>query len=237
MRALTFLVTIPNGLHPFYQLFEEESGLVRDRASQVNLLDDGTLVLLGRVLGEVEEIERRLSGLTDVVDYTVSNEDEEGATVYVHVQPPPTLTSFLSLPHEHEVLIDFPVEGTPDGRLRIVMVGKTNKDLYNALADVPDEFDVVIERIGDYTDDSKGLRGMLTQRQREILDVAAELGYYEVPRRATQQDIADYMGLSTGTVSEHFQKIESQLLGTIALPLDSEYARSVRPHESQSTDR
>ncbi|MFB9806579.1 helix-turn-helix domain-containing protein [Haladaptatus pallidirubidus] len=52
---------------------------------------------------------------------------------------------------------------------------------------------------------------LLTDRQREVMDVALDLGYYDVPRQATHRDIADRMGLSVGTVGEHLQKIESRV--------------------------
>ena len=53
---------------------------------------------------------------------------------------------------------------------------------------------------------------MLTDRQHEILTIAVEQGHYEVPRRATINDIADEMGLSQATVGEHLQKIEARIL-------------------------
>jgi predicted DNA binding protein len=49
-----------------------------------------------------------------------------------------------------------------------------------------------------------------------VLDVALDLGYYEVPRRATHRDVAEQMDLSVGTVTEHLQKVEARVFGTLA---------------------
>jgi predicted DNA binding protein len=131
--------------------------------------------------------------------------------VYVHARPPPELKEFLKLPRTHEVFFDFPIGSTQDGRLRVVLVGETNRVIQKALADLPPALDVTIERIGPYLETGAPLLAQLTDRQRDVLDVALDLGYYDGPREATHQDSADRLGLSIGTVGEHLQKIESRI--------------------------
>jgi len=118
---------------------------------------------------------------------------------------------FLKLSETHEVFFNFPIGSTSDGRLRVVMLGETNDVLREALADVPPELDVTIERIGPYPAAEGHILALLTDRQREVLDIALDLGYYDVPRQATHGDIAERLGLSVGTVGEHLQKIESRV--------------------------
>jgi predicted DNA binding protein len=50
------------------------------------------------------------------------------------------------------------------------------------------------------------LQELLTDRQREVISVAAELGYFEVPREATLSDVADEVGLEKSTVGEHLRR-------------------------------
>jgi DNA-binding CsgD family transcriptional regulator len=146
--------------------------------------------------------------------FSVSGRDGIGL-VFVHVRPPPAVGRLLELPREHEVFSEFPAEATPDGRPRVVLVGETNAALQAAPDDTPPELSVSVERIGPYagTDDPAAV---LTDRQREVLDVALELGYYEVPRRATHGDVAERLGLSTATVGEHLQKIEARVFAAFA---------------------
>jgi DNA-binding CsgD family transcriptional regulator len=214
LRAVTFVVTPPKS-HPTYRVFGRETGLTRERIFQVTRLDDGTLILLSRLHGDRDRIERVLAEQSDVLDYSVSEASDGRVLLYIHARPPPPVARFLDLPQRHEVFIEFPMEGTRDGRLRVVMIGESNAALQAALADVPAEMEVTVERIGPYPGDTAVLQGLLTDRQREVLDVALDLGYYEVPRRATHSDIAERLDLSVGTVGEHLQKIEARVFGSL----------------------
>ncbi len=214
MRAVTFLVRPPRS-HPAYRLFDETSPLRREHIYNLNLLEDGTIVLLGRVSGDLDRARRFVEAEPHLLGFSISGEDDEGAMVFVHARPPPAVTRFLELRREHEVFFEFPIEGTRDGKLRVVMIGETNEMLQSALADVPAELDATVERIRPYPEHPDDFRGVLTDRQREVLDAALDLGYYEVPRRATHEDIADEMGLTTPTVTEHLQKVEARVFAAL----------------------
>lgn len=214
MRAITFVVTPPKS-HPAYQMFDEESQFTRERIYNLNVLEDGTMVLLGRVRGDLEQIRLVVEEQLDTLGFSISGSDGDGGLVYIHVQPPTEIKRFLELPREHEVFFDFPIEGTRDGKLRFVMIGETNEVLQQALADMPETMDFTIERISAYSDESGAVLAVLTDRQRDVLDVALELNYYDAPRQATHHDIAEQLGLSVGTVTEHLQKIEAKVFGTL----------------------
>uniref|UniRef100_A0A7D5H5D0 Helix-turn-helix domain-containing protein n=2 Tax=Natrinema halophilum TaxID=1699371 RepID=A0A7D5H5D0_9EURY len=53
----------------------------------------------------------------------------------------------------------------------------------------------------------------LTARQREAVRTAHELGYYEVPRTVTTEDVAAELGVDSSTVAEHLQRAERNLFG------------------------
>lgn len=53
----------------------------------------------------------------------------------------------------------------------------------------------------------------LTTRQREVIETAWELGYYEVPRDVPAAAVADELDLDPSTVTEHLQRAERNLLG------------------------
>jgi len=46
----------------------------------------------------------------------------------------------------------------------------------------------------------------LTDEQRETLELALELGYFEVPRRVTTDDLAEELGVSTNAVSKRLRR-------------------------------
>jgi DNA-binding CsgD family transcriptional regulator len=211
MRTVTVTLTPPAGSHIAYELFETNSDLEREEIYHLNVLADGSVVLLGRVRGDIAEARRLLEDRPEVLGYSLSRGEDYGGLLYVHARPPPEIKRFLTLPQTHEVFFEFPLESTADGRLRVVMIGETNEVLQEALAEMPPELDVTVERIGPYPDASENIASLLTDRQREVLDVALDLGYYDVPRQASHRDIAEQLDLSVGTVGEHLQKIESRV--------------------------
>jgi hypothetical protein len=65
--------------------------------------------------------------------------------------------------------------------------------------------------------DAKGgsLLSKLTPRQRQMLLTAYALGYYDVPRRISSEDLSMHLDLDKSTVVEHLRKAERKLIGTI----------------------
>lgn len=49
-------------------------------------------------------------------------------------------------------------------------------------------------------------------RQRQLLNLALEMGYYELPREATLQELADEAGIAKPTASQHLRKAERYLV-------------------------
>ena len=49
-------------------------------------------------------------------------------------------------------------------------------------------------------------------RQREILNVAFERGYYDIPRETTLEEIADVIGITKTTASNHLRKAERRVI-------------------------
>lgn len=68
-----------------------------------------------------------------------------------------------------------------------------------------------LHRLVEYEGEGNALEA-LTARQREVLETAFELGFYEVPREASTEDVARELGLDTATVSDHLQRAERNLL-------------------------
>jgi hypothetical protein len=52
----------------------------------------------------------------------------------------------------------------------------------------------------------------LTDRQREALRTAYELGYFDIPRRATLDDVATHLDIAPSSVSERLRRAQTQLI-------------------------
>ena len=74
--------------------------------------------------------------------------------------------------------------------------------------------EIHVERITTRTGEPSQLDiDQLSDRQREVFELARERGYYDTPRRASGSDLADELELSKATLHEHLRKVESKLLG------------------------
>jgi len=52
----------------------------------------------------------------------------------------------------------------------------------------------------------------LTEKKREVLLAAYKLGYYDIPRKITSQELAERLCLVDSTVVEHLRKAEQRLM-------------------------
>lgn len=73
---------------------------------------------------------------------------------------------------------------------------------------------VSLETLRDYEHRAEPLDA-LTARQREVLEIAYEMGYFDVPRSASTETVAAELDLDTSTVSEHLQRAERNLISTV----------------------
>lgn len=71
--------------------------------------------------------------------------------------------------------------------------------------------DVALQTLRDYEYTPEPVQA-LTDRQQEVLAVAYEEGYFDVPRGATTEDVAAELDLDSSTVSEHLTRAQHNLL-------------------------
>jgi hypothetical protein len=58
-------------------------------------------------------------------------------------------------------------------------------------------------------------RAELTDRQREVLETAHRMGYFEHPREANATDVSEALGINRSTFAEHLAAAQSKLLDTV----------------------
>lgn len=207
------LISESGDLDPVGQEIAADPSLTRESILHINRLNDGTIVTLSQLRGDGKRLESILENADTVISYNVTSL-RDGLQAYIHAHPSNVANTLLSITQEYEFVLDTPIEHGPDG-LRVAMIGK-EETVRQALENVPDGVRIELEQLSDYDPELRELSSLLTDRQQEILNTAADLGYYEVPRRSTHQDIADELGLSTTTVGEHLRKIEARMLSEIA---------------------
>lgn len=55
----------------------------------------------------------------------------------------------------------------------------------------------------------------LTERQRQIVKLARELGYFEIPRKTSSDRIAEILGISKAAFLEHLRKVERVVFSSL----------------------
>jgi DNA-directed RNA polymerase sigma subunit (sigma70/sigma32) len=213
MRYAT-VVIVPRGggLQPTDRALAAESTVTRDRIHQINLLSDETCVTLYSVRGNLGRAETLLAEQDDVISHDVSG-DREGLA-YIHFEPTETVARLLTIVQDNEIVLQTPIDCLPDGGVRVTIVGDDGT-IQRVVDAIPDSLTLTLEGLGDYHPDSERLFSVLTGRQQEILEAAVELGYYEVPRGATHEEIAREVGVSAGTAGEHLRKVEGKVLSSL----------------------
>lgn len=58
-------------------------------------------------------------------------------------------------------------------------------------------------------------RDQLTDRQREIIETAHEMGYFDYPKGANATDVAEELGVARSTFTEHLAAAQTKLLNAI----------------------
>ncbi|WP_121743162.1 helix-turn-helix domain-containing protein [Natronorubrum halophilum] len=209
MRYVTFVISqmdderCPNGESATDRAVNGEA------IHYINLLDDGTGVALYQLRGDLKQSTEVLEADPEVL--SVERSEASDGLVYLHFRANALMTDLLSIFRRYEIVVDWPMEYTDQGGLRVTTIGE-DKKIREAIAEIPDGIQIVLEGIGEYHPDMRQLASLLTDRQQELLELAIDEGYYEMPRRATLRDLADQVNISAGTIGEHLRKIETKVI-------------------------
>lgn len=106
-----------------------------------------------------------------------------------------------------------------DGELTLVFHAADFETLQAAVADLRERYSPVdVQRLlqppleGTPEDRVFVNRGRLTDRQREVLETAYEMGYFERPKTANATEIANELGIAQSTFTEHLMTAQRKLL-------------------------
>ena len=109
-----------------------------------------------------------------------------------------------------------------EGDLSMVFHAPSMDELRDAVTALREQYDNVdVQRLvsskgEDGADDLVFVdRGELTQRQREVLETAYEMGYFQHPKGANAGQVAEELGITTSTFTEHLAAAQSKLLSAI----------------------
>ena len=212
MKQVTFTARYPPELaHPMHRALSDS-----ERLSRADLLlwgptgavttlfwYDGPKAAVQELLAAVESIERSALVAAD-----------DGTYGFLAQREYELAASVLELVAEAQLVFLPPVTFLDSGRVRFQAVGDgaALSEFHAALSDV---IETTIERVRPFDRGSVGhggSTGRLTDRQREALEAAVEVGYYEVPRTGDTAAVAAAIDCEPSTAGELLRKAEAAVV-------------------------
>lgn len=199
----------------FFELLAESSYVNEARMYDSNVSSIDKPVALYEVDGDVDAFRDELHGVSGLQE-AVAKPVTEGRfnLLVVHdVEEASIMEDVLRAVTQKGIIVAKPVVYR-NGKVYSRIVGSAST-LQEAIGDFPSEANFEIVTVGEFDRSRDTPVSALTDRQREALLVALDLGYYEHPRQATHEDIAKRLGCESNTASEHIQKAEAKVLNEV----------------------
>lgn len=165
---------------------------------------DGVETITSFVDGDPTAYEPLVADRETVREYEITPA-EDGFFLYLRQELGPEGVSLLDALAQETVVVVPPIEVRADRTMRLTLVGHPD-DLGTILETVPEgvSLDVLWAR------DELTVSGSVSDRQREALEVARALGYYEIPRRNGIEAVAAELECAVSTASELLRRGEAR---------------------------
>lgn len=197
-------------IHPMYGVMTEAPFVERATAEQWNYTGDA-FGILHYVVGDADALERAMQEIPEVVGYDIERVDERSCYVYIRDATTDSLREMFGPISAGGLIVVPPIKYEPDGTVVFSMFGPDD-EVQDAIEDVSVPVDVTVEAVGGLAGTTAAIESRLTARQREVVETAVEIGYYDVPRTASQEAIAAELDCAPSTIAEHLRKCEARTL-------------------------
>jgi predicted DNA binding protein len=162
------------------------------------------------VAGDRDPLVAALNDHDAVSYYDVAGTDEEYVYVYTQETATEANRRLRATFTRDSLVTTLPVIYRASGTASFTVVG-AGDDLAAAIEDARKIAVFKVDRIGDYDPRDGAWASPLTDRQREVVAAAVDLGYYDTPKTASQADVAAELDCAPATVAEHLRKAEAAL--------------------------
>lgn len=205
----------PDHAPAFFDLLANSPDVDEARVLDVNTSLDGIETFLFAIDGDASTFADRATETPGVESVEISRTRGERAYALLLMRPleTPLFDAIHRQGPDAGFVIRMPIVYR-DGKMHSRVVGDP-EPLQRGLDRVPDGVEVRIDEIGQFRGGLDDPRTILSDRQREAIETAESLGYYDQPRGATHEEIAVAMGCAPATASDHLQKAEAKLVDAV----------------------
>ncbi|WP_049987135.1 helix-turn-helix domain-containing protein [Halobellus rufus] len=233
MKHLQVTVHVDDDRAPeFFALLADSAVIAEARLIDWSLTTSEQSTLLYTVDGDPTAFAERAADTAgiDSVDLSETTQGQTFVMVVMRPQETPLFAAIHRASSQVGIIVRKPIiyrNGTMSARV----IGDTSA-LQRALEAAPDSVDVQIDEVGQLERHDAGPVARLSDRQREAITAALDLGYYNQPRKSTHDDIAAALNCAPPTASEHLQKAEANIIRTVMDPFRQDTQNSSQRHNS-----
>ncbi len=220
MRYLRVATTMHPDITPEpFQVIADSSVIDEARLLDWNLGAEESVTAMYAIDGDCKAARSALADTPEVIAVSASPsgrdaDDADGGYILVRLDrtATPLMETAFDLVSTPGLVVVKPVVYR-DGRAQGRLVGED--DILQTVVDrLPERVETDIREIGPTGSVplTEARASSLSERQHEAVQAALDLGYYDHPRRATHEDIAERLGCAPSTASEHLQKAEATLV-------------------------
>lgn len=207
MKAVRIAIThTAETIHPIHSLVCTAPKIHRERVLYFSITD-GYETVINYVEGDQERYEAALAGL-DSEEQKVYSASTDGCYSYLRNELDAHNRDLAMVFQCETIAVIPPIEYLPDRRMLVSLVISPD-DVRRVRTEIPDELSLEILSVGAVPQISQS---GLTATQRRAIRTAWEHGYYEIPREATLEEIADELGYAVSTVSDLLRRGQATLV-------------------------
>lgn len=200
-------------VHPMYDLMANAPFVDGAKTTHWNYSGD-ELGIMHYVEGDVGPFRDALDAMAAVHDYGLTTVDDGSFYAYLVCGTTERVRQLFGSLTRGSLVVHHPIRWTADGRSSVPVVG-TAEEIQTAIDGIPEPVEVEVREIGGLANAAEAVEGLLSDRQREAVERALSMGYYEIPREATLEDVAAALDCGRSTAAEHLRKSEATLLHSI----------------------
>jgi len=200
-------------IHPMYGLWTNADFVGRSRALQWNFTGDA-LGILHYVEGDADAFEDAVADIPEVLGYELEPAGEGSFYVYIRDATTEPLGDMFGPVTSGGIVVVPPIDYRADGTVVLSVFGPDG-EVQSAVERIPDPIDLTVLQVGGLAGTEVAAESRLTDRQREAVEVALDLGYYDVPRTASHEAVARELDCAPSTAAEHLRKAESAVLRSV----------------------
>jgi predicted DNA binding protein len=202
--------------HPMQRFLARSDAMERAELHAWNHSRDDVQFALFYIVGEIEAYRERIDRVDPIREYELLSVDDGSFYSYVGQAYTDADEAFFEAFAALRLVVVPPLVFDGGGELTVTAVG-SGEALMRLVETLREqaEVDVTVLEVGDYDRRHGAVTGGLTDRQFEAVETATRLGYYAVPRGASLADVADELGIATGTASELLRRAEAHLMNRL----------------------